>query len=218
MTVRTIFPRPWQLRAALDGRLTAVAVPIKNQTLYRDQNGGEVWTGFMGWQAIEWALETPGWCGKRCLPPFAPGDKLVVKEAWAPNAGTDGGVLYKADHGHACGFYQWDLKTGQQTKHVDHWRSPVTMPREFSRMTWEVESVDVKRVADINFDEVVALGAGYGLPGCGGAGDYRGKFAARFDEQHGPDAWERNPWIALASVVVHPRNVAQMEEDDAGAH
>ncbi len=263
MTVRPFFPRPWQLRAALDGRLSAVAVPLDPQP--------EPWKDYHlegGCMTSDWSFEVGQYTedGKRfkfglwmhCRfhesrfqpLPFAPGDLLVCKEAYIigkavggyapgvdPDANPDGptvDVIYRATHDGPAG----------------PWSSPVTMPRWASRMTWEVSSVRVCRAQDVTEEEAWACGleqwATVGDARTSGGlawgeipedasddaifwvADYdsalsedsdravtldpREAFRARWTADHGPDAWERNPWVQIARVTVHNCNIDRLED------
>lgn len=79
--------------------------------------------------------------GIRC--PFgAWGDRLWVRETWAPNVPdceTQGGYSYRADHFHFDGDGPERIK----------WRPSIHMPRVASRLTLEITGIAVERVQDI---------------------------------------------------------------------
>lgn len=75
--------------------------------------------------------------------PFgAPGDRLWVRETWAPNVPgceTQGGYSYRADHHNASGDGPVRIK----------WRPSIHMPRVASRLTLTISSIAVERVQDM---------------------------------------------------------------------
>lgn len=87
-----------------------------------------------------------------------PGDRLWVRETWAPNAGTAGGFLYRADYGNASSFHAVDLRAGEWTHQVERWRPSIHMPRPASRILLEITSVRVERLQDIREPDAIAEG------------------------------------------------------------
>lgn len=59
-----------------------------------------------------------------------------------------------------------------------------------------VTDVQVKRVDEITVDEAISAGR----PTHGEFLSARRWFREHFTTQHGPDAWQRNPWCAFVSV------------------
>lgn len=91
--------------------------------------------------------------------PATVGDRLYVREAWAPNEGTGGGHVYRAEHGAADGVSIYDLKAGGlPTLHVSRWRSSTHMPRWASRLTLIVEGVKVEPLQAITLGDICAEG------------------------------------------------------------
>ena len=119
----------------------------------------------------------------RC-PYGAPGDRLWVRETWAP---TDGrfeplrSVAYRAD--------------GEDVSLLDdRWRPSIHMPRWASRITLEVTAVRVERLQDISEADAWAEGI---------AGDllHRAQgWAPRayhllWEQINGPGSWDANPGV-----------------------
>lgn len=259
--IRPFFPRPWQICAALDGRLTAVAVPLDPQP--------EPWKDYHlegGCMTSDWSFEVGQYTedGKRfkfglwmhCRfhesrfqpLPFAPGDLLVCKEAWniafsadlAPGErfGKTAADCVRDNGGFGCACGEGLVyRDGGAVAHPVHgkalWRSPVTMPRWASRMTWGVSSVRVCRLWDMQLHEMYALG----IPRPGGpilgsvvteTQNAKNKLFKHWtadnpdeipllDEdgrkigmQPNPCAWERNPWIGFYRINVHLCNVKEI--------
>ena len=146
--------------------------------------------------------------------PYAPGDRLWVKEAvtWV----SAWGWRYRADND--------DLSEKRQQGEVGRWRSPIFMPRWASRLTLTVTDVRVQRVQDISEEDAVAEGiepyAGID-PDCGGYRDYsspsggywlhpRVSFGTLWNTLHGPTpnaAWHANPWVAAYTFTVQRGNI-----------
>ena len=111
----------------------------------------------------------------RC-PYGAPGDQLWVRETWRGGDDTLDTVNYRAD---ADGFDQFALT----------WRSPIFMPRRFSRLTLEITSVRVERLQEITEEDVVREGLTERL-------SLRDGFADGWDSLNGKRApWESDPWV-----------------------
>lgn len=94
------------------------------------------------------------------------------------------------------------------SEHPIPWRSPIHMPRWASRITLEITGVRVQRLQDISGDDAFAEGVGEtdfydnaerkvsaGAPWA----PERLAFADLWNHLHGPDAWDRNPWVAALS-------------------
>ena len=98
------------------------------------------------------------------------------------------------------------------------------MPRWASRLTMTVTDVRVQRVQEISEADAKAEGADDGFrqivapgscpePRCDGV--HYGPiwhFRDIWNSIHGPDAWDRNPWVAAISFTVHRCNIDKMEE------
>jgi hypothetical protein len=170
--------------------------------------------------------------------PYAVGDRLYVREAWAPlDALThnDPGARALAEKG----FYRADEST--VAGEISKWRPSIHMPRWASRLTLEVTEVRVERLNDISEADARAEGMAClskdggrtwkhgiadrdGLPGTDDDGwpwsewsvDPRRAYAALWNRLHGPDAWAANPWVAAISFRVIPANIDSLPEQQAG--
>lgn len=141
-----IFSAP-MVRALLDGRKVQHRMALKPQpSAFRDDglplvNGRREYFGDGGWQRL----------------PYAPGDRLWVREAWSGDYDMRAikpqdrfgparqPIWYWADTKRDCG--QWERP-----------RSPILMPRWASRITLTVTDVRVQRVQEISEDDARAEG------------------------------------------------------------
>ena len=139
-----------------------------------------------------------------------PGDRLWVRESWAPNSGSAGGFLYRADHGSASSYHRIDLKTGVWTHAASRWRPSIHMPRTASRITLEITSVRVERLQDISDTDTIAEGierdvrldpAGtchwrvYGAEQGMGTNLPGASYLSLWEQINGPGSWLLNPWV-----------------------
>ena len=163
--------------------------------------------------------------GRRLLP-YAPGDRLYVREAWsgehywhatAPKerqSGCWGGEVYVKES-----IWYW----ADGNPEFGDWERPrpsIHMPRWASRLTLIVTEVRVQRLQEISEADAVAEGCAWsdlweGYTPCPDAGDARyfnSRSAARSFEQlwsgiHGSDAWGANPWVVAVSFTVQHGNI-----------
>ena len=122
--------------------------------------------------------------------PYAPGDRLWVREAWCD---TMQGPAYKAT---------WGIE--------QQWRSPIHMPRWASRLTLIVTDVRVERIQDISEADAQAEGchvyASSATIDCD-TPDPRQEYRRLWNSLHGPDAWDANPWVAAIRFDVRRENI-----------
>lgn len=147
--------------------------------------------------------------GKRC-PYGATGDRLWVRETWAPHADEEetfrnyarsmsgrGGpdepgivrpqIFYRADGGDPF---------------VTRWRPSIHMPRWASRITLEVTGIRIERLREIREKDAIAEGFGEerGVVGQQVRPGPRDRFADLWDKINGKRAtWESNPWVWVVS-------------------
>lgn len=127
--------------------------------------------------------------------PYRVGDRLWVRETWAPEAGWDpewfeetgekADIVYAADD------------DSRERCYLAKWYSPIHMRRSASRLTLEVTAVRVERLQEISEADVRAEGievVGYG--------DYPGEFSGKHLFQKAWDAingktypWSSSPWV-----------------------
>ena len=134
--------------------------------------------------------------------PFgAPGDRLWVREAWC-----------QCEVGHC---YQADDVTRECPSSRDYKKSPMFMPRKYSRLTLEITSVRCERVQEITEDDCFAEGIIvnefsevryysrkpnshlYVVP--------KNAFGGMWDEINGKKqgySWKDNPWVWILEFKV----------------
>lgn len=205
-----IFSAP-MVSALLDGRKT------QTRRIYRVPPGSYVEQGRI------WAMTDGCPHGDAALP-YAPGDRLWVREAWAVSG--DFAAINSFDWAKFHDprrMFQENLRfradADAYETAVQAWRYPIHMPRWASRLTLIVTDVQVQRLQEISEDDARAEGV---LPD--GFEGYRGHegtigyptaiwaFRHIWNSIHGPDAWDANPWVAAISFTVHRCNIDTMEE------
>lgn len=191
--------------ALLDGRKTQTRRILKPQPFEEE---GQWWIRPKNKAWSPWSVcELNRAALKSCHLPYAPGDLLWAREAWAHNpdvpAAVPTAVCYRADPGHEYDGLRW--------------HPSIHMPRWASRLTLEVTAVRVERLQDISEDDARAEGivpqtasnghVTYHVPGL-----VRGQTAARafrllWDSIYGSASWDANPWVTATSFIVHRGNV-----------
>ena len=159
----------------------------------------------------------------RC--PFGvPGDKLYVRETWAPYRGCDEPL--KSFRSATCARYAADnsvyllggdtpptkLDSYALAPHREMpggpwpWRPSIHMPKFASRITLEVTDVRVERVQDISEEDAKAEGVGAqphyfrGPEPCLQGSSYRDGFRDLWDSIAKPgERWAANPWVFAVS-------------------
>ena len=220
MTIRPITLRPWQVRAALRGDLRRIVAPLKVQPpddwrpapglveIHRCDAWGEPVEPLTQRDVLGMGFtEADG--SRGFVMPYAPGDTLYGREAWAHVPRTayamSDGVEQRLDatDPDMAAVY----KAGWE-RCAPRWRSPVTMPRWASRWTLTVGEVAVIRGWDVT--EAEAEEAGFlceilGDQGRASSTTALGVFCDQFNTDH-PGAWGRNPWCISASVETRKGN------------
>jgi len=193
------------VRAILEGRKTQTRRIVKPQP-----SGSNTQKDPYGWRwkwvptdkripICEWGKDTTGWISmlKHC-PYGVHGDRLWVKETFAPHGIGDGGIAYRADGP------EWDDECDIK------WKPSLFMPRWASRITLEIEAVRVERLIEISNDDAIAEGVVYrdscwfatddpkALPWMTASGAYR----ELWESINGPGSWDANPWVW---VIQFPR-------------
>ena len=128
------------------------------------------------------------------------GQRLWVREVFAYNAGGKETVRkYRAD------MPYWDEGRAYL------WRSPIHMPRWASRITLTVTNVRVQRVQEISPRDILAEGVDIPEHHRGGLRDphrwRQDHFAPLWNSIHGPDAWDRNDWVAAITFTAEQKNI-----------
>lgn len=165
------------VRAILDGRKTQTRRTVKLNQAGRVQRGKQ-----------QWHIDDPN--AALACPYGQPGDRLWVRETWAPGATQ---TMYRA--GCSPDYLPPDGK----------WRPSIHIPRWASRITLEITGVRVERLQDISEDDARDEGIEDG--GCLNCGerepcecsspvpDARDSFAHLWQSINGPDSWDVNPWV-----------------------
>lgn len=113
---------------------------------------------------------------------LTPGDRLWVREVWAPEAGD--GFLYRA--------------TGDE---APRWRSSIHMPKRAARVWLTVTDVRVEALQAIGEADARAEGmAIHARPGT----PEPTLFEGQWNTLHGEGAWQKNPDVVVISFRVVP--------------
>lgn len=199
MTDRPIIFSAPMVRALIEGRKTQTRRVLKQQPYeYR----GKWWVTDRASGDCELQDWANGHVGVGL--PYAPGDRLYVREAWTARM-THGWTIADA---RSRMFQEEILYRADGHESDDGWWPSIHMPREFSRLTLTVTEVRVQRLQDISEEDAMAEGAmRWGADFHGGGSTHqtaRENFASLWNSLHGPEAWDANPWVvALAFTVQH---------------
>ncbi|MGR1580695.1 hypothetical protein ACSSNL_04440 [Thalassobius sp. S69A] len=231
MTDRPINLTDWQVRAALDGRLSLVVEPLAKQppesmAMYRyyghEAPRPDLCHSF-GWMVPEAGDLWPCNVEDRIPIRRATGDRLWVREAWRPS-------ISAADPWHVAVLYPNDSKVRHWDWSSDDdfgdWIIPKAaakgnissqhMPRWASRLTLIVTDVRVMRVQEIGEDQAAATGLfkPYDIPLRELVDSpFRTSFQRAWNTRHSKRGlgWDANPWVTATAVTVHRCNIDQME-------
>ncbi len=135
--------------------------------------------------------------------PFAKGQRLWVRENWA---------WYPLDHDPSCVIYRADYAPDAPAPaEFGKWLPSIHMPRWASRITLEVTDVRAEKLQEISEQDALSEGieSAGGFFGCQCWRDYMepnpelssfpddpvGSFASLWESIHGPESWNRNPWV-----------------------
>lgn len=204
MAIKPILFSGPMVRAILDGRKTQTRRVLKPQPETRYNTDGEFGQR-TGWL---WNSGGPGvegcWHGMESLPtPYAPGDRLWVRETWGHNYFDDG-----QHRAWKIPVYRADKNGVPMDNDIEQpWLPSTHMPRCVSRLTLEVTDVGIERVQDINEEDALAEGVGF-------EGDYpQQDFAELWDSFNAKPGygWDANPWVVAVTFKAHHCNVDQME-------
>ena len=162
---------------------------------------------------LEWFAGDEVFASTRC-PYGAPGDRLVVREAWRYANWTEDGepwIQYRADDSMRLCTHtplEWAdrlmdtwaaLSVGKaigEPAADSKWRPSIHMPRWASRITLEVTGVRVERLQDISEADAVAEGcASKGAEELPAIDQARTDFQELWTSINGPGSWDANPWV-----------------------
>ena len=211
-----LFSAP-MIRALLDGRKTQTRRILKPRRGTHYDDFVDVGPALGG---IGRKLECPK---EKLAIPFAPGDRLWVREAHAISANPDLPVWYRSGHEEASASGpRVDVK----------WRSSIHMLRWTSRLTLIITGVKVERVQEISATDAEAEGVVwesadppfYYVPGIfpssrtaveieepGSSPHAVRSYAKLWEEINGAGSWDENPWVAGISFRVIKANIDQIE-------
>jgi len=133
------------------------------------------------------------------------GDHLWVREVWTIIEGCEGPESHPT--------YRADGEVEFEDGTAPRWRSPIHMPRKFSRLTLEVEAVRVERVQEISEGDAEAEGMDAECRGDSPLCRYRPDdvcecadhswvehFRALWDSLHPKEhGWDSNCWVWVVS-------------------
>lgn len=157
-------------------------------------------------------------------PPYAPGDRLWVREAFIGPYAYEVNEYPPRDWGNKPIWFPADGPvpdkfTGQFWHRA---RPSIHMPRWASRLTLTVTDVRVHRLQEISeadavaegieqarsgrfYDPTVSRGTAAHLGGMHHGA--RSAYEALWNSLHGPHAWDANPWVAAYSFAVQHGNI-----------
>ena len=201
-----IFSAP-MVRALLEGRKTQTRRLAK--VTWSDGANRE----FTGWHPERagmnrWQLVGGMGVGATIAVPYAPGDRLYVREAFCPRLGYPAAIAkphYRADD--------------DKPEWRGLWKPSIHMPRWASRLTLTVTEVRVQRLQEISEADCFAegveqFGGGAAFVKLADAQTYstpRGCYHALWNSLHGPDAWDANPWVVALTFTVQYGNIDQVK-------
>lgn len=209
MTDRPIIFSAPMVRALLEGRKTQTRRLIKPQPIWDyGALGIEDKAGRWIFCANTERGFADGLPRSRFKMPYAPGDRLYVRETWS--AMMNGGwtiadarrrmfnekIVYRAD--------------GRGYEEGDGWWSSIHMPREFSRLTLTVTEVRVQRLQGISAEDCTAEGIPFEPDALAPAEWSISRFADLWNSLHAPDAWDANPWVVALTFTVQHGNIDQI--------
>lgn len=184
MSERGIIMQAESVRAILAGRKTQTRRVVKPQPYSGAEPIGRAASQFGGRKSgFGWAFRIPDGSktGQACWAPWAPGDRLWVREAWRECETFPDGER-------AVAYAATDESPRYPQGYVAKWRNPRFMPRWASRLTLEVVEVRVQRVQEISEDDALAEGV---------RPDYRPAFERAWDDLNAKRGfpWASNPWV-----------------------
>jgi len=192
------------VKALLDGRKT------QTRRLLADAPTGD-WYCDRGAVGLRW-VAAPGAPSMPCRVPYAPGDRLYVREAYTVR-GVYSDVVevgYRAHEraSHSEFVEQWPIETAVDAKGkrpVVTWpfyKPSIYMPRWASRLWLSVTDVRVQRVVEIKWADAVAEGMTSPLTPLSDFADLWNSLHTKPGER-----WEDNPFVVVVSFSVHHGNI-----------
>lgn len=154
--------------------------------------------------------------------PFAPGDRLYVREGHmlchAFGQGRDDGMRWGPWGGMPTTISPDKTQVAYYRASFERcdphrWRPSIHMPRWASRLTLTVTDVRVQRLQEISRGD--AMEEGCPFQNMADGPDPRGWFRDLWNSLRGPDAWDANPWVAALTFTVEHRNIDTQETANA---
>ena len=143
--------------------------------------------------------------------PYAPGDRLYVRESVVADSTDQGAewMAFASDRQAVWPMTSWRKKR----KSIPS----IHMPRWASRLTLTVTEVRVQRLQDISEADAVAEGIintheGWATDAHGRHWGPTARDAYRilWNDLHGPDAWDANPWVVAVTFTVQRGNIDEV--------
>jgi hypothetical protein len=133
---------------------------------------------------------------QRPLPYGQPGDRLWVREAWAPEQyDAEAMSMDAVDASVRMPAYRADFSGQPAYK----WRPSIHMPRVASRILLEVTGLRVQRLQEIGELDARAEGAepndAYAGPAKNRDCGWRNGYRILWEQINGPGSWAANPWV-----------------------
>lgn len=232
MTDRPIIFSAPMVRALLDGRKTQTRRVVKDRGARPEYCGGRCddrndpsnW-GWEDHERGEW-VTLDRFRSYRFVP-YAPGDRLWVREAhYLTDDGESEYAVFASDQRDVDEHFA-NMQTLMARHQAIDWskhlrrRPSIHMPRWASRLTLIVTDVRVQRLQQISETDAEAEGvfrhvAEYSLDKVFRSD--RGAIAIQYftnlwNSLYGPDAWAANPWVAAISFDVKRANIDQIGGD-----
>lgn len=151
-------------------------------------------------------------------------DRIWVRETWKVlgrerDGETELSLEFRAD-GNKFNFAtaeEWGTALAWWRKHKGT-RSPIHMPRIFSRLTLTVSNVRIERLNDISEEDAIAEGTR-----CVSVSDIprhaatseRQDFSRIWESINGVGSWASNPWCAVISFTVAHANIDSLPKSEA---
>lgn len=144
--------------------------------------------------------------------PWQVGDRLWVREAWRPSYSAEG---WREDLGRVARPIDFDPKTTAIEYLADDEhelngknRPGIHMPRWASRMFLTVTERRVQRLQEISETDAKAEGVSRPFGICDDDGTtFVDGYGSLWEEIHGLDSWDLNPWVCALTFTVEHRNI-----------
>ncbi len=190
-----LFSTP-MVQAILAGRKTMTRRVVKPQ--FRNLWGQGVKRGDDFFSAhVDIAEPDGSWKWLRC-PYGMAGDRLWVREKWGFIDFESSQEFNAAES--AIAYWA----SGELIPMINRWRSPIHMPRAFSRITLEIVGVKVERLQEISEEDAKAEGVSPDMDDeshdslhadYDGMTQHTRAFERLWNAIHGPGSWAANLWV-----------------------